>query len=486
MSDVIESSFARWLLDEEEARMHYYEKCQKYYDGLHKILAPDKYLDMVRHHYGIRVNYCDPVVEAPVSRLSIEGLSCDDPKTLEALNKVWKYNRMDAKSIKLHRNAIKKGDAFAQVWPHFPAGSITPDRYEIKFLTPDIVLPIYESDDSESLTMVRKQWVSFNADGLPMAHKWLFYTDRIERYYYLLNRNITSMTINDYSRLNWMEDTTDGFPGTIENPYGFIPIIHFRNKEDDSPFGNSELHNAFSIQDGINKLVVDLMRTADFQAFKQRYVTGVEEEELPLNPDTGQRELRSNPGDVWRFGGDGVTNAVTVGELESADPTGILSSIDKLVDHLSAVTRTPKSSLQDSEGTASSGFALSKVEAPLLDKVAEKQISFGNSYEDMNRLLIIMMQYHGDLPHSREIPETSTNWRSSTSESAEEKLYGAQRKQILKQNSVISAKQWALEEGYTEEEIATMQNDIQSESESQTASMLGHSFSNTTTGSGTM
>lgn len=477
MTDVIESSFARWLLDEEEARMRYYEKCQRYYDGVHKTLCPPKYEDLIKRLYGIRVNYCEPVVDAPVSRLNIEGLYCGDSKTLEELNKVWKYNRMDAKSIKLHRNAIKKGDAFAQVWPHFPKGNTTPDRYEIKFLTPDIVLPIYESDDSESLVVVRKQWVSFNQDGQPIAHKWLFYADRIERYYYPLNRQTVSMTLQDYARLNWMEYTSDGFPGVIENPYGKIPIIHFRNKEDDSPFGTSELHNAMTIQDGINKLIVDLMRTADFQAYKQRYIIGVDEQELPVNPDTGRRELQSNPGDVWRFSaGEGIQ----VGELSEQDPTGILNSIDKLVDHLSAVTRTPKSTLQDSEGTASSGFALSKVEAPLLDKVAEKQISFGNSYEDINNLIIVMMQYHGALPKSSEIPEAGVSWKASTSESAEEKLYDAQRKQILKQNRVISAKQWAIEEGYTEEEITSMQKDIQSESEVEMAGTIGHDFSNTT------
>lgn len=474
--DEIENSFARWLLDEEEARNIYYGKCQKYYEGKHLIMAPDKYLDLVRRHYGIKINYCEPIVEAPVSRLTVESISCDDPNVLEALNKVWKQNRMDAKTIKLHRNAIKKGDCFAQVWPHFPPNGDKPDKYEIKFLTPDIILPIYESDDSESLVMVRKQWVSFNENGQPMAHKWLFYNDHIERYYFPLNRNITSMGVSDFARLGWLEDNLDGNPGRIENPYGIIPIVPFRNKEDDSPFGTSELHNAFSVQDGINKLVVDLMRTADFQAFKQRYVVGVEEEEIPVNTDTGMRELRSNPGEVWRFGGDGVT----VGELNATDPSGILSSIDKLVDHLSSITRTPKSALQDSIGTASSGYALSKVEAPLLDKVREKQISFGNSYEDLNRLLIIQMQYHGDLPQG-EIPETSIEWESSTSESSEEKLYNAQRKQILKQNGVISAKQWGLEEGYTEEEITQMQTDMKAESEASTANLLGHAFGNNIT-----
>lgn len=477
MSDIIENSFAEWLLQEEEARIRYYHKCQRYYDGIHNVLTPDKYLDLVKRHYGIRINYCEPIVEAPVSRLTVEDISCDEPKTLEALRKIWKSNRMDAKTIKLHRNAIKKGDAFAQVWPHFAKGSTTPDRYEIKFLTPDIILPIYESDDSDSLMLVRKQWISYDSNGQPMAHKWLFYADRIERFYYSLNKNVTSMDINSFARLKWMPDDTDGFEPVLENPYGVIPIIPFRNKEDDSPFGTSELHNAFSVQDGINKLVVDLMRTADFQAFKQRYLIGVDEEELPVNPDTGRHELQSNPGDVWVFPPSGAENPITVGELSNTDPAGILASIDKLVDHLSSITRTPKSALQDSAGTASSGFALSKVEAPLLDKVREKQISFGNSYEDINKLLIVQMQFHGDLPKG-EIPETSIEWESSTSESAEEKLYGAQRKQILKQNGVISAEQWAKEEGYTDEEIAQMQAEMKMESEESTASLLGHAFGN--------
>jgi hypothetical protein len=477
MSDLIEDSYAEWLLQEEDARLNYYSKCQRYYDGQHLIMAPDKYLELVKRHYGIKINYCEPIVEAPVSRLTVESISCDDPETLKALNKIWKYNRMDAKTIKFHRNGIKKGDAFAQVWPHFPPNGDKPDKYEIKFLTPDIILPIYESDDSESLVMVRKQWTSFNADGQPVAHKWLFYPDRIERYYRILNRETMSMNTSDYTGLDWWPDDTDGFDWTLNNPYGMIPIIHFRNKEDDSPFGTSELHNAFAVQDGINKLVIDLMRTADFQAFKQRYITGIDEDQLPVNPDTGRHELQSNPGDVWRFPSGGPDNQVTVGELSDTNPAGILASIDKLVDHLCSITRTPKSTLQDSAGTASSGFALSKVEAPLLDKVREKQISFGNSYEDLNKLLIVQMQYHNDLPKG-EVPETSIEWESSTSESAEEKLYGAQKKQILKQNNVISAKQWAKEEGYTDEEIAQMQADTKAESEQSTANLLGHSFGN--------
>lgn len=471
--DPINQSFSQWLLQEEQARLDAYARYQNYYEGKQKLRVPEKYRAIIEKIYNIRANYCDAIVNAPVARLKIDGLDCADEATLKALTSIWKYNRMDAKCIKLHRNAIKKGDCFAQVWPHFPRGSTTPDRYEIKFLSPEICLPVYATDDSESMMYLRKQWISFDINGQPVAHKWIFYPDKIERYYFILPKATTSMTVADYFRINWMPDDTDGFPEVVENPYGAIPVIHFRNLEDESPFGTSELQNTIPIQDGINKLAIALLRTSDFQAFKQRYLLGVGEEEIPMNSETGRRELASNPGDVWRF--TGTPSETSVGELAEHDATSLLNSINSLVDHLCSVTQTPRTCLQDSQGTASSGFALAKVEAPLISKVKEKQVSFGNAYEDINSLLIRQLQYHGVIGKG-EAPETSILWANLTSDSPQEKLYEAQRRQILKQNRVISAKRWQKDEGFTDEEIADMAKDIAAEQEAAAAELLGHSF----------
>ena len=472
--DPINQSFSQWLLQEEQARLEAYARYQRYYDGNQKLRVPEKYRSIIENVYKVRANYCDAIVNAPVARLKIDGIDCQDKATLDALTNIWKYNRMDAKCIKLHRNAVKKGDCFAQVWPHFPPGSTTPDRYEIKFLSPEICLPVYATDDAESMLYLRKQWISFDINGQPVAHKWLFYPDKIERYYFVLPKATTSMSVADYFRINWMPDDTDGFPPVVENPYGVNPVIHFRNMEDESPFGTSELQNAIPIQDAINKQIINLLRTSDFQSFKQRYLLGVGEDELPTNAETGKRELASNPGDVWRF--EGTPAETTVGELTETDPTGILNSINSLVDHLCSITQTPRTCLQDSTGTASSGFALAKVEAPLISKIKEKQVSFGNAYEDINKLLIRQLQYHGVLAKG-EPAETSIIWANLTSDSPQEKLFEAQRKQILKQNRVISAKRWQQDEGYTEEEIAEMQKDIKAEQEAAAAELIGHSFS---------
>lgn len=471
--DAISLSLLDIIAQNEQERLDYYAKCDQYYDGDHPLKVPEKYKQILEQEYGLIVNYCAPVVDAPVSRLTVDSLQCEDKATKEFLDGVWKKNKMDKKQIKIFRNAVKKGDAFVQVWPHFPMGSNKPDRYEIKFLRPDIVYPFYSSDDDESLEWVKKQWVAY-IGGEAIARKDLFYPDRIERYFAGVTN--PSMTMADFASAEWLPYTADGQPAVITNPYGRIPIIHFKNKEDDTPFGTSELQNAFTVQDGINKLIIDLVRTADFQAFKQRYVTGVEESELPVNPNTGKPELNCNPGEIWRFGGEG--SEVTVGELTQNDPTGILSSIDKMVDHLCAVTRTPKTVLSDNDGTVASGFALSKIEAPLLNKVAECQVSFGDSFVDMNRLLLVMAKYHGESVNAES--DVWANWKEVAADSPSDRLAESQRKQILKQNRVISSRQWALEEGYTAEEIERMQGELKSEDEAETASLIGHEYSNPT------
>lgn len=471
MSSIIKLTLMDILAQNEQARIDYYDKCQKYYDGDHPLKVPEKYRQILQSEYGILVNYCEPIVEAPVSRLEIMGINCEDNVAKELLDRAWKNNNMAAKSIKIHRNAVKKGDAFVQVWPTFRSGEEKPTGYTISFLRPDIVFPTYSDDDDESLDFVKKQWVGF-LNGEPTAFKWLFYHDKIQRFYSPLPVYNGTMTLSQFAGSAWIPYDPDGLGAEIVNPWGIIPIVHFKNKQDDSPFGAAELQNAFTVQDGINKLIVDLMRTADFQAFKQRWIAGVDEDNLPINEvEGGKKVLRSNPGDVWTF----PDPEVRTGEFSEGDLTQILTAIDKMVDHLCAVTRTPKTALQDSDGTASSGFALQKIEAPLISKCKEMQTSFGGSWDSVNHILLTMAQYYGEIGKG-DLPDTDILWQDLKSESPSDKLSDTQRKQILKQNRVISARQWAMEEGYTPEEIERMQEEIKLEGETAAADLLGHSF----------
>jgi len=467
-------------------RLAGYDKFDDYYKGKHPLMLPAKLKDILKDNYGILANYCASVIDAPTSKLKIKSVNCEDKKAEQFLKRVWSKNRMDAKPTKIHRQTFVKGDCFVSVFPHFTKGSIKPDRYNIKIIRPEHIFPFYSSDDEADLEYVVQQWVGWNNElNIPMAYKWIYYTDKIERYI-ATDSGLTidmpqSSLLNLYK--NWIPDTNnaDGLGAVLNNPYGVIPIVPFRNKAYDSPFGTSEIEKAIPIQDAINKCLVDLMHIVDLQAFSQRIITGLDSEEnIPINPETNKRDFKAGAGETWVIAGADAK----VSELRPTDLNGILETIEKLIDRLCEVTRTPKMALNNSGGNVSSGFALAKTEAPLIEKCEESQISFGNSYEDINTLLLKMAKYHGDLSFD-EIPETEINWKTLVETSPSDSFQEAQRLQMLKQNNVISSAEWARLEGYDPEQIKSMQEEINQENESNMGNVIGHSFSATATNTDT-
>lgn len=464
----IELSLQEMLFNGELQRLSEYDRYDNYYTGCHSTHFPTGFIESVASQYKIKANYCAAIIDEPVSKLKIRSFSCDDENADKLLKKVWKYNRMDAKTIKIHRQTILKGDCFIQVWPEIVNNKV---KYKIDFIKPEHIFAFYSSDNDDSLEYVVRRWVGF-VNSKATAFKYVYYSDRIERYY--SDSSVTagmaqSLLYSIYDN-DWLPYNPDGMGAIIENPYGVIPVIHFKNKPLDCPYGNSELTDAISIQDSINDLLLDLMRVAKFQAFKQRYVTGLNLDDIDfINPETGKKGLNTSASSLWY-----LPEGVVAGEFKSENLDGILNAIDKMVKHLENVTRTPNLS-NDSKGTASSGFALAKLEAPLISKCEELQINFGNSYEDINTLLLIMAQYHNDLSFT-EIPTTELNWQDLKESSPSDSYQEAQRLQILKQNNVISAAELARLLGYTPDQIQAIQIEIAQENESSMASTLGHSF----------
>lgn len=464
------------VAQQEQARLDGYARYKDYYDGKHPLKVPEKYKEIAAQEYDIRANYCDVVVNALVSRLKIEGIKCSSENQALAdecegfIDRAWKANRMDAKHSRINRGAVKCGDSFVQVWPKFVAGSDKPVGYQISYIDPSLVFPFYSSDDDDSLEWVKKQWIAFDSQGAPYARKDIYYADRIERFYAVTSD--TAPTLARYAGMQWQPYTEDGFEAQLINPYGIIPIVHLRNRQDESPFGASELENALTLQDAINKAVIDLMRIADAQGFPQRYITGADTDMFPKDAN-GEPIVLSGPAKTWLLPID-----ATAGEFGEANPTGALDTINKLIDRLCEVTRTPRSAMStDAAGTASSGFALQKIEGPLIDKALECQTTFGNAYEDICRLLLIMGQYHGEL--SGADVEIDCMWNGIMTKSPTDEYQEAQTIALLLVNKVISIAEAQRKLGYTPKEIESMAKELEEEANKAEAALLGHAFDNT-------
>jgi hypothetical protein len=308
----------------------------------------------------------------------------------------------------------------------------------------------------------KRQWVGFDEQGIPTAYKYVYYSDRVEMFYNKINNNelIRATSASYLASANWMPyPNKDEY--IINHPYG-IPFVHFANRPDESPYGESELHDIYGLQDAINTQLHVLANVGELCGYKQGIFTGVTQEDFPEKTIDGNPSLKMMAGDFLAFQRD-ETKAYM---LDQSTPDGVLSVINSLIDRVADVSLTPRSSLEsDSGGTASSGYALSKIEAPLIRKCEEGQVIFGSCYEDVFRLVISQarkMKVQG-IEEVNAYPE----WMPLTDESPSDKLAKAQENQVYIDKQVVSRQYVQRELGLTQEEIDAVNKEIAEEQDSE-------------------
>lgn len=431
MANIIEQSFLKAAADDEVVRLIQYAKYDRYYHNENQLQLPQKFIDELQQ-VGIKSNYCAPVVDAYVARLRFKGLSGGDKEATKKVADVWGYNRMDKKFIQLNRIAAKKGDAYAIVWPD------TPEHITIQVNPPELVTPITNSVGE--VVAYKKQWNVYDSENnILYVRRDVFYTDRIEMYY------------SKEDTQGWLPYVDEKGNSTYPNPYGVLPVVHFANKVDEGVFGASELDNAIPIQQDINRLIMDMLMAAGYLGFGQIYITGVTKNEIDNNNPNG---LNRNPGSGWII----PRAEAKVGKLGADNLTSLIDAINNSVERLATITRTPLYYLQ-AKASMQSGLALSILEGPLADKVAEAQINFGNSYEDINRLVLLMQGVNDP-------PEVGISWYPALP-------YGKAKEDIqMWVAGALSLQQLLRNQGYTDDQIERIMQEIQQEENNRMQAVL--------------
>lgn len=184
----------------------------------------------------------------------------------------------------------------------------------------------------------------------------------------------------------WRDWAFDGLPGTVKNELGVIPVVHFKNKIGLSPFGTSELECALPIQEDINRLVQDAMIRSWFNGGQQIAFFGVASDEFdPNNSNAKHPEgLSREAWESWMFDNEHASLTVIPPQI-MAD---MWNSVDKRIDHLARVTRTPMSYLDPK--AAVSGVAAQELSGPLIDKVYEAQTTLGAAWARVFSLILLV------------------------------------------------------------------------------------------------
>jgi hypothetical protein len=406
-----------------------------YYEGRHPLaFATPKFRDA----FGLAFrefadNWCQLVVDATEERLNVEGFRLgSNTEGDKRAWKIWQTNQLDAGSQLAHNEALISKRCYALVWD-----GDRPDVPSITIEHPTEMTLATAAGNTRRRLAGMKRWL----DDSGYIFGTLYLPDGLYKFRSKAkaqsNRIATTMTTKWERR----ESPTEVWP--LPNRLRVVPVVPFYNRPRLLSPGVSEIRNVIPIQNGVNKLVLDMIVASEFGAAPQRWATGLE---VPKDPITGQPvELFKTMLDrIWS-----VKNPNTkFGEFSSTDLTNFVKGIELLVQHVASQTRTPPHYFYLS-GQFPSGESIKSAETGLVAKTRRKMRHFGESWEEVMRLAFLVI---GDDRRARQAESCETIWADPESRSEAEHIDA-----LLKQKAFGVPDEILWEKaGYSPQEIERM------------------------------
>ncbi len=411
-----------------------YEKTERYYAGDHDLAFATK---KFRNAFGelfreFSLNLCPAVCDALRDKLKIKNyyVEAGDADIPKKAWEIWQNNRMGVRSGEVHKEAVKNGDAYAIVWVN-PNGQTT--IYPQKAQNCAVV---YDEETPGKILWAAKIWKTPER----RARLNLYYPNRIERY---IHPQKIEGGVSAESIFFLIDDDVPIIP----NPYGIVPVFHFANNSDIGMPGMSELQSAMPIQDALNKSVLDMLVAMEFASYRQRWASGIEieydEAGNPIPPfAAGIERLWVTENPETRFG-----------DFEAANLEQFLKVKSDFRVDMACVTGTPLYYFMLTNGEVPSGESLKKSETRFINKVTDRQESFGQVWADALSFALLL--------EGNKNVRLFTDWTDPAPLSEKEHLENV----VVKKEIGISDEQALIEAGYGEADIQKMLSEKQAKAE---------------------
>lgn len=380
------NSVVSFMLERMEERNRGFATMRSYYTGqppmpwVHS-KAAGMYRELVKQ---ARCNFPLLIVDTVSDRLQVDGFRLDaEDADRRVWVDLWQSNSMDIFAPQVHREALVTGVGYVSVWRD-DSGRVRA-RGEVS----DEVFHDHDEDEGPlGVARVVKVW-----GDLVRGLKQLRYVNRDLILSFDSPWNPQSEPQPDVFRAVWTLRRVD------VNPYGRVPFVPFLNRPTLDGGSMSEIADLLPHFDKINTLTAQHLLAAELGAFRIRWATGID---IPVDANGNPVE----PFDValnrlW-------VNREPDGKFGSFDGTPLdpyMNSVDQAIQQVAAISRTPPFLLMG-KVTNLSAEALKGTESGLVQKVRERQRSFGQSWQEVVRLGLHQM---GD--QRAEMAEMETMWR---------------------------------------------------------------------------
>jgi Phage portal protein, SPP1 Gp6-like len=418
--NALQLSMMDWRSNIEQAQERAIVRAREYHDGEQAVFLTARLKEFLglnadgNENATFRLNVCRVVVEALSERMLIDGFDASDDTVKAWAEEAWQGARMDAFSNNVHIEALRDGESFVIVDWDAEAGRVrffSNPRYTSIQASGDgfgVVIFYPNNDISQRPLFAVKRWSEFvdpNSRTVIRQRATFYFDNRIEKYW--------------FSGAGWVPTTdadTEPWPipwvGHDGKPLG-MPVIHFHNKG-----LRSEAWDAIPIQDAINKTFVDLLAQADLTAFRIFVALGF----IPTSDGKtfdGSNGMDIAPGQV--IGTTAPVGQADFKAIDGAPLSGTLDMLQHLLLFLAMVTGTPLARFQIT-GNRPSSDTLKQQEEPLLAKVRNREVLFGDNWEDA---LNIARRVYNTFSKQAKLDETiefGTIWADASARTDTEKF----------------------------------------------------------------
>jgi hypothetical protein len=350
-------------------RQQRYRNYEKYYDGDHPLaFATRKFRSTF---WGIFAkfadNLCESVVDVQSERLEILGFTSNGAATEvdaetgihivrdrvgDAAWELWEESNVDLVADEVHKDALLYGDGF----------TITETDGCIWVQEPEQMAVRYSEEKPGLIELAAKVWVDKTTKNLNLN---LYYPQRVVMY-------ATSRPPQQSGQFS-----AGMFSLLEQHALEFMPVSHFPNRAL-SRYGRSELKPVLPLQDALNKSVIDTLVAMEYQAFRQRWITGVDVD-LDENGKPQSFKASHGPGEFLTLPGENAQ----VGDFAQTDMKPFQDITDAFRAECARVSGIPPYYFfaADSGGSAS-GESLKTMELRFTRKGKRQMRCFGNGWEN--------------------------------------------------------------------------------------------------------
>ncbi|MFB1297336.1 phage portal protein [Mycobacterium sp. pW049] len=349
------------LLQALDSRQYRYGLLDNYFQGVSPLSFLSREAKVALKNFDqLSSNLCRTAVLSLQERLRPSGIEGCDAWTL------FEYSDLDQLAAQVHKDALLYGVGYALVWED-ASGNPRATVESPKQVT--VQRDPVTRDITKAVKRVRTG---------KTTEAWVYYPDRVEHW-----RALTPSAGNAGYEL--ME--------TVPHSLGLVPVVAIGHEDK-----ASAIDDLLTIQDGINKLLTDMLVASEYAGRPRRFATGIELREAPkldangdvvTDPDSGEVVMEAqNPFPEENRMMISEAAESRFGALPAADLRTFESGVRVLISQAMMVSGLPAHYVGLLQDSVTSADALRAAEAALVARAEARQRQFGVGWEQVARLLI--------------------------------------------------------------------------------------------------